>query len=134
MEEKVKVYKIATNVSIVEKTKLEDNAFGWMICEGNKFTIEIRKGLSDLEKSLIFFHELCHFIQTISEEDKKNVDEEKIAELVEQIVYLAVKKYPPLMKGFTSILFDSKEKDKVNLSKSKKSRKSKRITSIYKRG
>ncbi|HRT03970.1 MAG TPA: hypothetical protein P5513_08530 [Candidatus Diapherotrites archaeon] len=126
MRKKIKKYKLATNVIIIEKPKLEDDAFGWMICDGKTFTIEIKNNLSDSEKSLIFFHELCHFIQTISENRKENgktIDEEKIAELVEQIVYLAVKKYPPLMRGLTAIQLEDEKKDDVKLVKSKKNKK-----------
>ncbi|HPO91347.1 MAG TPA: hypothetical protein PLJ44_09590 [Victivallales bacterium] len=65
-------------------------------------TIEIRKSLTDVEKLLTVFHELCHWIQCRHEEGQ---DKEKVAIAFEMMVYQLFKNYIPAGRGVIEILF-----------------------------
>ena len=111
MKTKVKTYKILNNFVIQEKPVLKGNTYGWIVCDGNRVVIEIKKSLKDSEKVLTLFHELVHFLEFVIEDfsikfEKRRKQSEKLAIMYETLICHLLQKYPVFINGLFELFLE----------------------------
>ena len=95
-------WRLARNVSIVEKPRLENGAVGWAVSEDGKHRIEIKRSISEEEKALVVIHEIAHLVQNIHEDYPDRG--ETVAKEMEMIFAQIVMRYPPFLTGCLALL------------------------------
>ena len=116
----IKEYKISKNFVIREVSGFykDKQQYGYCEKEGKNIVIEIKHKLYNWEKSLALMHELTHIIQFEEQdnyenklsEDKIIERDEKIANDMEKILAVIVKKIPFFLIGLIELLYDIRYK------------------------